>query len=174
MTTNDHLDDALTATLAREGPGRLVSFTLACAAFVLPIYEAHVPGDDRLRWALRSDRQETDLRGAQAALDAAWVKDGIGVAYHAAVAAVMAAELAVRASTFRDTQAVWSAHQCALAAFEAVRLTLESASAQERLDWLGRMAGEASFDALLWRWLSDAACCAAAETGVEAAPPSPR
>jgi len=162
MQVDDPFTKALSALLAREGRGRLVSFALACAAFVLPAYEARVPADDRPRRALRSDRQKADLRDVAEATDAAWFKAESEIVYHAAWAARQAANLAVRVKALDNAQVVWNVLECAWAAGETIRLLDEGSSAQERLDRLGGMADAISFDALTWRWLGDAVGCAAA------------
>jgi len=155
IPTHNQLTDVLTPLLAQDDPGRLVSFALACAAFVLPLYELYAPDDTRLRCALHRNRQAADLQRAEAAWRALQDVEGAAIAYYAAMAVVNATRLArgLRTSPVNHEPFVDMVYYCVRWAGRAVCLVLETGSAQERLDLLGRMEGHASFEAMLVAWL---------------------
>jgi len=153
--------DALNALLAQSGRGRLVALGLACATFVLPLYEIRVPTDGRVRRALRCTRQTTDWLPARTAAAEAFFSSGTPsemIAGHAAAAAAAAARtatLCTQPGRMKDAVVVWDLLRCIESGMQALRLTEANGSAQERLDLLGRMEGHSSFEALLAAWIAE-------------------
>jgi len=160
MTDEDYLrfDRALTALLDQDGQERLVAFTLACAAFVLPLYEATAPRDDRLRRSLQRHPRDADLRRALMIKDEAFGLEDNGV-YEAAAVVIVAIRVALslQSGSVHTSNLMLQTLSCVQSAECAVARALESGSAHERLDLLGRMEGHTCLSAMLLAWLAEPA-----------------
>jgi len=151
---NSRFQDVLTALLAQDGQERLVAFVFACAAFVLPLYEATASRDDRLRHplrrSLRRHPRDVDLRRALTVKDAAFFLEDDGVYQAAAVVAVaIRVALSFQSGSLHTSNLMLQTLSCVQSAECAVARALETGSAHERLDLLGRMEGHPSFAAML-------------------------
>jgi len=144
----------LTTFLAAHDREALVALARDCAELVLPLYEAHHPGDGRLRRALRPQRRTRISKppGPPPSRPCSSPNDPMRAAALAVYAAASLASSPAGETT--DATLLEDAASCVDLAGGAVERALAAASAQERLDFVfHHMEGSPSFDAWLTRRL---------------------